>query len=439
LQAQTALQAMENGLFADATNTIEIFANNSDIISVTFTYQYSYEEEADGTARAILDQVTVASSNNGKTASMTYTRQADGTMAAQSSGSSVKSQIEQILGFTASYSKSLSAMVSSVETTDLIAEMGKNALADVQELVAQEGYTFDTLSTKTDLYEAGTRHIEALNQSWEIYRYATKDELYLREFNRLQDANGAGFIADLYDRIVDSSKKTDTNDATLQRAIGTVHDGKVAAVYITYEYGVTASNLKTYTIQAVGIDGIPATEIDTLMYADSFADLLALYRAYEDKGATMGYDLFLIQSNTFVRYPNRTMWSKATSSSEEESGISAADEGDDDELDGLDGMMRVDIGTADSELDDDLDGMMGVDTDPTPEQSGGGTGETSVNCYYPYASTYEENRSIMNAIWSELGVANPGVIGEYVQQQIDLANSAVEAAEALVEEVFEGR
>jgi hypothetical protein len=328
-------------------------------------------------------------------------------------------------------------MISSAEATELVLEMGKNALLDVQDLVDQEGYTFETLSRKTDLYEAGTQHIEALDHSWEIYRYATKDELYLREFNRLKDTSGESFIADLYDSIVDSSKKTDTNKATLQRAIGTVHDGKVAAVYITFEYGVTANNLTTYTIQVVGIDGIPAAEIDTLMYANSFADLLALYRTYEDQGATMGYDTFAIRSNTFMRYEDK-MWNQATSSSAEEGGISAADEGDDDDLDD---MMGVDTGAAVSEWDDDdddLDGMMGVDTEPTTAQNGG-TGNTSVNCYYPYASSYSENIAIMNSIWREFGAFDLEEIGGYVQQEIDLANSSMDAAEARVEEVFEGK
>jgi hypothetical protein len=397
-------------------------------------------------------------------------------------------------------------------------------LADVQDLVYQEGYTFETLSQKTDLYEAGTRHIKALDQSWEIYRYATKDELYLREFNRLQDTDSEGFIADLYDSIVDSSKKTDTNRVTLQRAIGTVHNGKVAAVYITFEYGVTANNLTTYTIQAIGIDGIPATEIDALMYANSFADLLTLYRAYEDKGAVMGYDTFAIRSNTLGRYRD-SMWNQATSSSDAESGISAADEGDDDDLDDmmgvdtgapvsacddddddlddmmgvdtgvpvsacddddddlddmmgvdtgapvsacddydddlddmmgvdtgapvsacddydddLDGMMGVDTGapvSACDDDDDDLDGMMGVDTDSTATRSSG-TGTSSVNCYYPYASSYPENIAIMNSIWSEFGAFNLSGICEYVQQEIDLSNSSIEAARARVAEVFEG-
>jgi hypothetical protein len=477
LQAQAALQAMENGLFADATNTIEIFTNNSAIITATFAYQYSYE---DATGEAILNQVTVTSSNDGKTVSLTYTRQADGTMAAQNGGGSAQSQIEQILGFAASHSETVRSMTSSAEMTELILKMGESALADVEELVQQEGYTFETLAAKTDLYEAGTQHIQALDkQSWEIYRYKTKNELYLRQFTRQQGTDDNGFIADLYDNIVDSSKKTDTNSTTVQRAIGTVHDGKVAAVYVTFEYGVTASNLSTYTVQAVGIDGIPADEINKLMYANSFADLLALYRTYESAGATMGYDMFAIRSNTFVRYDNEKMWEKATSSSDEAGGVSSADVDDDDlddvmgvdtgasggtwdDDDDLDDVMGVDTGASggtweDDDLDDvmgvdtgasgdawddeddEMDGMMGVGTDSPGSVSG--TGTTSGNRYYPYASTYEENKKIMNTIWSELGVTNLSKtgIGQYVQQEIDLANTSMDAAETRMEEVFEGR
>jgi hypothetical protein len=455
LQAEAALQAMENGLFAPASNTIEIFADNSDILSVTFTYQYSYvektaepdtaetetdgEEEPAATAQAILDKATVASSNNGQTVSVTYTRQADGTMAAQNGGSDAKSQIERILEFATSPSEPLRETISSEETTELILEMGNNAWEDVQELVQEDGYTFEVLPERTELYEAGTQHIRALDHIWEVYRYATRDELYLREFNRQPDADGVSFYADLYDSIEDSTGKTPTNTFTIQRAIGAEHNGTVAAVYITYEYGVTANDRAQYTIRAVGINGVPTDQVDALLYANSFADLLALYRAYES--VTLGYDEFAIEYDTLARCDKSDAWDGGkTTAADEEAGVSAADEGDDDL--------------------DDLDAMMGVDTDASTPQGGTGTGDTDntedekeekepevlrstdpSKFYYPYASTYRGNRAIMNGIWAVLtGKARPSdeEIGEYVLQEIDAAYASLDAADTLAIEVFEG-
>jgi hypothetical protein len=449
LQAEAALQAMENGLFAAACNTIELFAEDSDIITVTFDYQYSYEDSdeeqaAEPEAQAILDKATVTSSNNGHTVSVTYTRQADGTMAVQTSGSDAKSQIERILEFVASPSEPVSKTISSAEMTELVLEMGNNAWEDVQELVQEEGYTFETFPEQTELYEAGTQHIRALDNTWELYRYATRDELYLRKFDRQPDVEGVRFYADLYDSIEDSTGQTGTDCFRIQRVVGAEQDGMLAAVYITYGYGVAANDQAQYTIQAIGINGVPAAELDALLYANSFADLLALYRAYES--VTLGYDDFVIQNNTLVRCDNSAQWCDETSTAaDEDAGISIADEDLDDAWDDL----------------DDLDAMMGVDADAAAPQDGStDTGETDhteqqeeeepeptrttdpADFYYPYASTYGGNRIIMDQIWAALlrqSEPDDEMIGDYVLQAIDGAYASLEAAEIRAEEVFEGR
>jgi hypothetical protein len=440
LQAAAALQAMENGLFAPACNTIELFADNSEVLVATFTYQYSYDGGGQEPAAATLEKVTVQSSCDGYTVSVTYARQPDGTMAAQNSDGDAESRIEQILQFVASPARSLGETISSAETLELVSEMGESALADVQELVQEEGYTCDILADETDLYEAGTQHMKALDHTWELYRYATEDELYLRGFYPQPAAStGLRFVADMYDCIVDSTGQTATNTVTLQRAVGAEReDGTVAAVYILYIYGVVWVRGRPSTVQsieAVGIDGVPAEQADALLYANSFADLLAIARANE--GVTMGYDTFTVDENalTLVRDDNSAAWqstetegSTAGSAAQEEVGLSAADEDDPDDLD--------DLATLDDL--DDLDAMMGVDTGTTDAD---GQGSAAESMYFPYADTYEANVAIMDGIWSVLlQKADPGdgEIGQYALQTIDAAYAALYEAEALAEEVFEG-
>jgi hypothetical protein len=300
--------------------------------------------------------------------------------------------------------------------------------------VQEEGYTCDILAKDTDLYYAGTQHMKALDQTWELYRYATQDELQLWGFDRQpDDSTGLSFVADMYDCIVDSTGQTATHTVTLQRAVGAQReDGTVAAVYILYTYGVVKSGGIPYAVQsidAVGIDGVPADQVDALLYANSFADLLAIVRAND--GVTMGYDTFTVDwsTRTLVRDDNSLCWAEdtdsdtATDATDEEEGVSAADAWD----------------------DDDLDDMMGVGSGiPAADAVGPAQAVAAANTegiYFPYAANYEGNVSIMNGIWSVLlqkAAPDDGEIGQYVLQTIDSAYVALYEAEALAEEVFEG-